>query len=67
MNDDYFGHCPVRGHENYYLNLGRAHWMVCDECKIKWLVGENLFSSWRTEDRETWRQNFERLNRYREV
>ncbi len=66
-NDDYFGHCPVPGHENYYLNVGRAHWMVCDECRIKWLIGANLFSSWRTESRQIWQQNFEKMKDYKEV
>ena len=63
----YFGHCPVPEHMNRHLNIGRGHWMVCDECRLKWLVGSNLFSSWREEDEKTWRGNSKRIGKYKEV
>jgi hypothetical protein len=66
-DDNYWGHCQYQGHRNYYLNLGRAHWMVCDECKIKWFVGENLFSSWRSQTEDMWMRNWEHIKWYREV
>ena len=65
--DNYWGHCRHPQHRNYYINLGRAHWMVCDECKIKWFVGENLFSSWRGQTEHMWQRNWEHIKRYREV
>ena len=41
--------------------------MVCDECKIKWSMGENLFSSWRQQNKTTWRANAEKIKDYAEV
>lgn len=64
---NYFGHCSFPNHINYYLNIGRCHWMVCDMCRIKWLIGENLFSSWREENETIWRANAERIRSYKEV
>jgi hypothetical protein len=66
-DEHYFGHCPVPGHENHCLNIGRSHWMVCDQCKIKWLIGENLFRSWREEGQDIWKANAERITDYKEV
>ena len=56
-DDNYWGHCTVDSHENFYLNIGKGHWMVCHECKIKWFIGANLFSSWRQENRAIWIAN----------
>ena len=68
FNDDhYFGHCRVLEHDNYYLNVHRAHWMVCDKCRIKWLIGENLFSFWRRQNEIIWNANAQRLKKYREI
>jgi hypothetical protein len=68
FDDDHcWGHCRHREHRNYYLNLGRAHWMVCDECKIKWFIGENLFSFWRTQTEDVWMRNWEHIKAYRDV
>ena len=66
-NGHYFGHCPDPEHENYYLNINRGHWMVCDHCKIKWFIGENLFSSWRKEDKALWKANADKIRNYKEV
>ena len=66
-DEHYFGHCPVPGHENHCLNIRRSHWKVCDRCKIKWLIGENLFSSWREEGQDIWETNAERISNYEEV
>ena len=64
-DENYFGHCPVPDHENCYRNIGRSHWMVCDKCKIKWFMGENLFSSWRSESEEIWKANAEGIADYK--
>jgi len=66
-DDDYFGHCPIPEHENYYLNVGRRHWMVCDKCKITWFIGANLFSSWRQQNKAIWRKNAEIIMEYTEI
>lgn len=64
---NYFGHCDVPEHDNYYLNIGRGHWMVCDSCKISWFIGANLFSSWREQNRDVWEANAERIKNYNEI
>jgi len=64
---NYFGHCPVKGHDNYYLNIERDHWMVCDSCKIKWFIGANLFGGWREENRDIWEANYKRIKAYHEI
>ena len=66
-DDNYFGHCAVLEHQNYYLNVGRGHWMVCDKCRIKWFIGANLFSSWRYQNEDTWIANEKKLRKYREI
>jgi hypothetical protein len=66
-DEHYFGHCPHMEHDNHYLNIGRDHWMVCDECRLKWHIGENLFSSWRTQTEAEWQANAEQIKDYTEA
>ena len=61
-----FGHCGVEGHNNFIRNLRRDHWMCCDQCKLKWYIGSNLFSTWCDETEEDWRRNFEIIKEYEE-
>jgi hypothetical protein len=63
----HFGGCPECGNSGGYLNIGRAHWFHCDEHLVKWLIGENLFSTWHDESEEVWKDNAQRLSLYREV
>jgi len=65
--DDYFGVCPTCGKNDGYLNVGKTHWFVCHEHKVRWNVGSNLFSSWRHEDEETWHRNAEDIRGYTEI
>jgi hypothetical protein len=44
MNEDYFGVCPTCGSNDGFLIIGRDHWFICKEHRVKWLVGSNLFS-----------------------
>jgi hypothetical protein len=64
---DYFGLCPYCHDYDYYTNIGKAHWFVCKEHKVKWLAGCNLFSSWRDETEEDWEKNYEEIKAYEEV
>lgn len=66
-DDNYFGHCRVPKHKNYYLNIGRGHWVVCDKCRIKWFIDANLFSSWRRQTEDAWQANDEKVREYREI
>jgi len=65
-NDHYFGVCPECGKVEY-VNIGRQHWMFCLEHKVKWLIGSNLFSSWRDETEAEWQRNAEVLEGFREI
>ena len=63
----HFGGCPECGRSDGYRNVRRDHWFVCDEHKTKWLVGANLFSCWREESDEIWRENTAKLAEYRKA
>lgn len=67
LADKYFGACPECGSNDGYLNIGRAHFVLCDEHKLCWQVGENLFSSWRSETEDVWQENHRLLSIYREI
>ena len=62
--DEYFGGCPHCGGCDRYMNVERDHWCVCDGHKTKWCIGSNLFSSWRDESEDVWRENEYRLANY---
>ena len=68
FDDDknYFGHCPIMEHENYVLNIFKNHWMYCEQCKTRWLVGSNLFGSWRHETEEIWKNNFRKIKSFKD-
>lgn len=45
---DYWGGCPQCHQNDGYLNARRRfHYYICREHKVKWYVGENLFTAWR--------------------
>jgi hypothetical protein len=70
LNDDcgdYFGNCPVCGTSGCYLNLGRTHVFYCEDHKIGWVVGSNLFSSWREETEEDWQRNLAKLDDFQKI
>jgi hypothetical protein len=68
----YFGGCPVLvggipcGGNDGYLNLERTHFVVCDRHRMRWRIGENLFSSWQDESPAVWLENASRLDSYRD-
>ena len=45
--DDYWGLCPTCHKTDGFANHGRDHYFLCEEHKVMWCVGSNLFSSWR--------------------
>ena len=63
----YFGVCPECGRPGLCRNVGRAHWLACDEHRIAWCIGSNLFSGWREEDEGVWAKNADLLRGYRTV
>jgi len=60
-----FGGCPECGKGGEYRNIYRRHFVFCEEHRITWSAGTNLFSSWREEDEEDWRETWEKLKGYR--
>jgi len=64
---DHWGGCPKCLSHDGYLNLDREHWFKCDSHRVRWLVGSNLFSSWRFESQADWWRNGDRLAGYRIV
>jgi hypothetical protein len=61
---DYFGVCPTCRKTDGYVNVGRDHWFVCDEHRVRWCVGSNLFSSWRGETEAEQQAHWERVKGY---
>jgi len=62
----YFGACYC-GKTSGYFNIGRNHWFCCNDCKTRWCIGNNLFSSWRSESEDEWKENIERYKDYKEI
>ena len=58
---DYFGVCPICRKNDGYINIGRGHWFFCEEHKVRWYIGSNLFSSWQEETKEEQREIFDKL------
>jgi hypothetical protein len=65
--NDYFGGCPECGRQDGYLNVGRSHFIICDEHKVGQCIGENLFSSWKDETEGDWDRNRKLLEGYTPV
>lgn len=59
----YFGTCPEchaetgTFHDHDYVNVGKAHFGVCETHRKFWRIGWNLFSSWRDESEEEHEKN----------
>jgi len=40
------GICPKCNKSDGFVNLGKEHWFICRDHKIKWFGGINLFEGW---------------------
>ena len=65
--EDLGGVCPKCHDTNGYLNVENSHFGVCDEHKVYWVIGGNLFSCWMYEDETIWQENRELLESYEGV
>ena len=65
----YCGGCPHCGGHDGMVNVGRSHWLRCEEHKVKWCLGSNLFSSWRYQTMDEQEKIYVEvgLGEYREV
>jgi hypothetical protein len=66
-SNNYFGDCPHCLKSNGILNVGRNHFGVCDEHKVFWWIGSNVFSGWKDETEEEWQRNEEKLSGFTRV
>ena len=63
----YFGGCPKCFGTDGCLNIGRDHWFICREHRVKWHVRSIWFSDWREKTEQDWLENKYLLVGYREV
>jgi hypothetical protein len=62
---DFFGDVTCRhGHKTRLFNLGRGHYVACDECRTYIFVGANLMSCWRQENDDIWQANYDSVEGY---
>jgi len=65
--NSYFGNCPICKGTTGILNVGRDHWGCCSDHKTKWYIGSNMFSAWRFESEDVWKENSQLLQEFTEV
>lgn len=56
--------CPQCGGSTSFLNARWDHWGICENCKLRWRIGSNLFSSWQEEAEADWQRNAEMLSQF---
>jgi hypothetical protein len=62
---DFFGDVACRhGHKTRLFNIGRGHYVACDECRTYIFVGSNLMSCWRQESKDIWQANQDSVHGY---
>ncbi len=64
---DYWGACEFCGCNDGYLNIYREQWFICHAHRTKWMIGENLFSSWGDQDEALWLDTQRQLRDYSEI
>jgi hypothetical protein len=58
---NYFGMCPTCRSNDGHINVGKAHWFFCQEHRVTWMVGVNLFSTWHGETEAEQRAQYDEL------
>jgi hypothetical protein len=53
------------GHKTRLFNIGRGHYVACDECRSYIFVGSNLMSCWRQENKDIWQSNYDSVKGYK--
>lgn len=68
--DDHWWGCPEcptsKGPDDVY-NAGRTHVAACHTHRTTWILGANLFSSWRDETEAEQRARYAEIEGYRRV
>jgi hypothetical protein len=63
---EYDGSCPECGKAEAF-NIHKVNMAGCRKHKICWQVGINLYSGWRQESEERWKENADLLATFREI
>jgi hypothetical protein len=63
--DKPLGDCECGKYDNRYVNVFKTHYGYCSNCMTCWEIGTNLFSSWKDEDDERWKNNANFLKNYK--
>jgi hypothetical protein len=63
--DDSFGHCcGVLEHENFFVDIYKSTYLVCEDCKVKKIIGYGVFGDWWEETEEMWQKRWEHIRDY---
>ncbi len=55
------GVCPTCKKNDGYLNMGKGHWFYCEEHRVRWFFGSNLFSTWKLETEDEQHRKYDEL------
>jgi hypothetical protein len=64
---NHFGDCPKCRKNDGHINVGRDHWFVCRQHRVKWKAGHDIFPDWQQENLQVWRRNEKLLDFFMEV
>jgi hypothetical protein len=62
-----YGYCPGCHQEPVFVNVHKAHYAVCPDCRLAWSAGWSLSRNWQHETEEAWRKNRDQLEIYTPV
>jgi hypothetical protein len=54
---EFRGVCPKCGYSGIVYSINRSQFSVCEDCKIYWYIGDNLFSCWREMSEKDFKRN----------
>jgi hypothetical protein len=63
----YSDRCPECGEAGINLNVGRDHWFICFEDRVRWYAGCGVIDGWKDESLAVWNRNRTILRGYRQV
>jgi hypothetical protein len=67
MEVDYFGGCPTCGKNDGFVNAGSTHVFYCEEHRVTWIYGSNIFSGWRDETEAGQRERYKVIEGFERV
>ena len=59
--------CPLEKGPDDIYNAGKTHRAVCHEHKTSWLLGSNLFDSWKSETEPEQRERYRQIEDYTDL